>query len=72
MCTAGASSIQGDIYTRLVPLTVNERHAISGRCCAMSFGRRAVRGRSVFVAHPVLERRCRILDARRLVVGTRR
>jgi hypothetical protein len=46
--------------------------AISRRPRAVSFGRRTVSGRSISVTHLVAERRCCILDARRVVVGARR
>jgi hypothetical protein len=37
----------------------------------VSFGSRAVKGSSACVAHAVTERRGRILDTRRVVVGKR-
>ena len=72
-CSLGAHAVvEKAPSTRFVPLAATERHAINGRRHAMSFGRRAVSGRSGLPAHPVTQRRRRILDDRRLVLSPRK
>jgi hypothetical protein len=66
--SAGAASRERP----LVGLAVIERQAISGRRRAMSFGRHAMSRYPVDLADPLEEGHCRILDRRRVVVGTRR
>ena len=74
-CTSGFRQTFGGLHKQYgvePDMAIFGKTLGNGYAITATIGRRAVMGRSVYLAHPVTQRRCLVLDGRSVIVGTRR